>query len=181
MDKEKIINNLLRQLNKCVYNFFVENDLGEKLAKGEFIPCCNRNEKMIILECYDIYRKHDKKSNDTCVLGAIIAYYYSIQVFEYYFDDCIEDFYETIDIFYGEKTPQQIVNYITTSNDVEASNIRRKILGFFGGRIKKIKKSKSNKMKIQKSIKIKSKIIKTSKTKRTKRINKKNKKNKQKE
>lgn len=167
MSKEKIINDLLRQLNKCVYNVFIENDLGEKLAKGEFMPCCNRDEKTIILECYDIYREYDKKSSDISVLGAIIGYYYSIQVFEYYFDDCIEDFYETIDVSYREKTPQQIVNYITTSNDVEASKIRRKILGFAGGRrTTKIKKSKSKKIKIQKSIKIKSKIRKTRKNKK---------------
>jgi hypothetical protein len=75
------------KLNKCIQNFLNDdNDI------KDFTPCCNKYEINLLVYCYNIFFPNTS-SVDMDFIKALIAYYYNLIVFEYYFSDFIEDKY----------------------------------------------------------------------------------------
>ena len=126
----KYIHQLVIQLNNCIQRKYVDIYVGV-----EFIPCCQQDEINLIKECYYLYKKYNIDSKDITIdmdaLKAIIVFYYSVQVLEVYdlnphYNPCIEQFYKYKN---GNTTlSKDIVETITTSEDKNISEIRRKLL-----------------------------------------------------
>lgn len=144
------IRKLVQNLNSCLMMYFNENATMKKYFKrGEFTACCNEDELKIIRDCYNIFREYDMESDTNIVLNAIIVFYYSTQVLEY---NAVDDTQiSCINIYqYQPKTRKKmkdIIAYITKSEDIHASKIRKKILGmnpepFKGGKNRKISRKK---------------------------------------
>lgn len=143
---ERKIDEFVDEFNECLTQYYMEV-WPDEYEIGEFTRCCDESEKNLIKECYEIYRQHDKYTADTIALKAIILFYYSSQVLEYYaldeekgneeYNRCIR-FNLTNDTQYRQM--KKIVAYLATSNDEYASTIRRKVLGFQGGKEKKKKR-----------------------------------------
>jgi hypothetical protein len=137
------INKIAAQINDCAtewYKKFYNKDFNS----GEFKGCCDTNEIKLIQDCIEIYLTNNPTANKQDVTRAIVSYYYELQVLESYVaDDADSDYTDKFNClkgFYNAET-QKIVYQLVTSNDIWASEIRRKILNMnIGG--KKIRRNK---------------------------------------
>ena len=82
---KQMINENVTIFNTCIKNWYIKN-FSDKLEKGEFIGCCNDEELELLIECYNIISSKKKLTTtiDEKLVEAIIAYYYEVQVLEYY-------------------------------------------------------------------------------------------------
>ena len=147
-EPEAAINNLVEALNDCLIKWY---DKWPEKDRIDFTPCCDEKEMNILLTSYNIYREHDKNTHFMTIIKAIIIYYYSVTVIEYYAlfgNECIKFFYKNY--FPGEQNNKmlEIIIELSFSNEIHATKIRRLMLGFDGGNKKNtFKKRKTYKKK----------------------------------
>ena len=136
------IKRLAEEINKCTLEWYAR--IMPDGYDVEFTGCCDEDEINIIIECYEIFLKNHSYVNKNVALKntalkAIIAYYYSTQVFEHGVDPlptkknrkdyfCLSHFLFTLPNIYP--TANMMVFEISTSNAPWASLIRRKVLNF---------------------------------------------------
>lgn len=130
---ESSLNFIVNKLNEeydIFYKWWYPDDI------NDFTKCCTDEEKEILLKCFKIYRKYDSHTDYFTILLALIIFYYSIQVLEYYApnNDVFDVFLNKIMTNYKFISSKdiikikKIVNKLTISNDNYAKKIRRTLL-----------------------------------------------------
>lgn len=80
---KEIIKEKVQILNECLvgwYNKIFNTDV------KDFTGCCDDTELEMLVECYNIFRKHNKNTppDDSNIIVGLIKYYYLVVVLEYY-------------------------------------------------------------------------------------------------
>lgn len=85
-----------KKLNECILKYYNEAFPPEDLK--DFKHCCDEDELNLLIECYNIFSEKNKlQSLDKDFIKALIAYYYIIQVLEYYVPQYMDEKYLKID------------------------------------------------------------------------------------
>ncbi len=98
-----------------------ELEFPSELMMGEFTPVDVNNEEVIdtIYQMYLTLINQSKIKNHLRLLSAIVKYYFTIAVVEYYGTLC--------PLFYGVENEKHMVEF---SNNPQLSSFRRKMMGF---------------------------------------------------
>lgn len=149
MSHETIFRNILQKLNKCFMRYY-RREWPDELAHNEFTPCCTEDQMSVLIRAYEICKQHNPMNSDVDIIKAILIYYYSTIVLEYY---VLEDadkggcFHKITN-----SSVKNLISQITSSNEEWASVLRRLLMGLdlsSGGRRRRRrnKKSRSSKRK----------------------------------
>jgi hypothetical protein len=164
LPKFNIENNLvslIRKLNHCINNWYKKYK--DDVNIEEFTACCDEKEEKMLIKCFKLFMSNidTQKNNDIHVLIALIVYYYSTQVLEYYVNNYrdvgntenpfVRELYRDIASCFKEietLKSKEYLRMLIVSDEPYISTIRRTILNmnevpFTGGK-KHNRKSKKH-------------------------------------
>ena len=124
---EKIVKHLISQFafeyNNYIIDFYCKYFYDDK---EDFNGSLNKIEKGLLIECIiEVVENSETKYSYIDIIKAIIYYYYQCIILEYYIADNIH--YNCDKVFFEGTKAREIADKITISDNLWASNIRRKI------------------------------------------------------